>query len=119
MQTDENENAVTPSTGKATASKARRTASPPPAKEATKKQAYMYLGPNIPGGILFNGAILKNELPAHLNDVFAKIPALKALCVEVKEAATFKQELERQGSEPNRLVQNVKRLIKEGALANG
>jgi len=39
------------------------------AKAPVKKQAYMYLGPNLPGGILFTGSVYK-EYPEHLNDVF-------------------------------------------------
>lgn len=86
-------------------------------RASQKKQAFMYLGPNLPGGILFTGSIYK-ELPEHLKGVFEKAPEIKKLFVEIKGVPAYKAELERQGSEPNRLRQSVASLISEGALNN-
>ena len=83
-----------------------------------KKQAFMYLGPNIPGGILFRGSVYK-ELPEHLDGVFKKQPEIKDLFIEVKGVPDFKAKLKQQGSEAHRLYHLVERLIREGALKNG
>ena len=90
-------------------------------KKVEVKQAYMYLGPNIPGGILFRGSVVKGGTPedlAHLKDVFSKIPEVKDLFVEVKQVPQFKADIENQGTEAHRLYQNVEVLIREGALKN-
>ena len=89
--------------------------------EVGLKQAYMYLGPNIPGGRLFRGSVIKSALDdlAHLKDVFDKIPEVKDLFVEIKQVPQFKAEVAEQGTEAYRLYQNVETLIREGALKNG
>jgi hypothetical protein len=119
---DEKLNDVGLSTKPPTAPRAARQSkaadSPQVTKTLKKKQAFMYLGPNIPGGILFTGGVFK-ELPVYLKDVFEKAPDVKKLFVEIKEVSTFKAELERQGSEPYRLRQSVARLIDEGVLNSG
>lgn len=99
-------------------SKERTAATKRTAAVPVKKQAYMYLGPNVPGGVLFTGGVYK-ELPEHLGKVFEKIPEIKGLFIDIKSVPAFKAEVERQGSEAFRLRQNVERLISEGALKNG
>ena len=87
-----------------------------------KKQAFMNLGPNIPGGRLFTGSVIKGEIPEkllHLQDIFEKISEIKDLFVEVKIVPRFKAELEQQGTEAYRLYQEATRKIREGALRNG
>jgi len=79
------------------------------------KQAFMYLGPNIPGGLLFRGSVYK-QMPEHLTGVFEKLPEIKDLFIEVKDAPDFKAKLTQQGSEAHRLYQVVESLIREGAL---
>lgn len=102
----------------ASAGKPKKEKKSTPNKKPCDNKAFMYLGPNIPGGILFNGGVYK-ELPEHLKDTFEKVPEIKELFIEIKEAPAFKAELERQGSEAYRLHQNVERLISEGVLRNG
>ena len=82
------------------------------------KQAYMYLGPNIPGGLMFKGSVYK-EIPEHLKDTFEKLPDIKKLLIEVKNVPKFKAEVEQQGSEAHRLYQDVENRLKEGALRDG
>jgi hypothetical protein len=117
---DENEKTNIAPQEEAEKKKAATKKSPPVEKapEKMKKQAYMYLGPNIPGGILFSGQISKGELPAYLADAIKKIPEIKELFIEVKEAPAFKDELKKQGTEAYRLYQNVEKLIGEGVLRN-
>jgi len=86
------------------------------------KQAFMYLGPNIPGGTLFNGSLFKcksvDEIK-HLKDLFEKIPEVKKLFVEVKKVSVVRKEVSTQGTEAYRLQQAIKIKIKEGVLKNG
>jgi len=97
---------------------AQQAAAKPPGKQAAKK-AYIYLGPNIPGGILFKGGLFKNELPEHLEGTLEKLPEIKKLFVEVKEAPDFKRALEEQGSTAYGLYQYVEQQIRKGALKDG
>jgi hypothetical protein len=78
--------------------------------ENTKKQALIYLGPNIPGGILNNGSVY-SDYPTHLKDLFEKMPKLKLLFVEVLDVTNFKKELETTGSEALRLYEEIKKEV--------
>jgi len=95
----------------------------PPAKTTKPRRtkqtnAYMYLGPNIPGGLLFTGTICR-EMPTHLDDLFKKIPEVKALFLECKAIPQAKKDLAVQGSEAHRLYHAIIARIKEGVLKNG
>lgn len=92
---------------------------PAPAK-SQNKQAFIYLGPNIPGGILFTGSIFKSspEELKYLEETIEKLPEIKELFVEVQNLPQFKKDLTEQGTEAYRLYQNVELLIREGALKN-
>lgn len=81
-----------------------------------KKCAYMYLGPNIPGGLLFKGSLYRGDIPEHLGNVLEKLPEIKELFVEVREVPQFKRDLEVQGTEANRLYGVVIVKINEGVL---
>ena len=89
---------------------------------STSKQAYMYLGPNIPGGRLFGGSIIRGGLPKdlpHLQDVLEKLPELEGLFVEVAKVPSFKVEVATQGTEAHRLFTVVAKKINEGVLKHG
>jgi len=95
------------------------TVEPTPIAENTTnmKKAYMYLGPNLPGGILFSGALFKcNSLDeiVHLRESFEKVPEIKELFVEVTEVPKIKRELLEQGTGSYRLYQIIKGAIKNG-----
>ena len=101
-------------------SKTTVSANPPPIKTVvTKKKkqttAFMYMGPNIPGGMLFNGSLYR-EQPTHLNDLFEKIPEVKQLIIYAKDVPKFKLDVEVQGSEAHALYHHVQKRIDEGAL---
>ena len=44
----------------------------PGGKSRKQKRAYMYVGPNAPGGKLFSGNCYKDGLPEHYNEYFGK-----------------------------------------------
>jgi len=83
-----------------------------------QKQVFMYLGPNIPGGLLFKGGLYK-EMPEHLESVFEKLPEIKELFIGKDDIVAFKKNIENQGSEAYRIYQYVATRIREGALKNG
>ncbi len=70
------------------------------------KTAYIYLGPNVKGGILFNGAVYK-QFPKHLDTIFEKVPELKNLFVEINKSAMFKQALQRKETEESRIYRSA------------
>lgn len=86
------------------------------------RQAFMYLGPNIPGGRLFSGSVIRGGAPKdleHLQDVFEKLPEILSLFVEVAKVPKYKNELANQGTEAHRLYNVVSSEIKKGVLKDG
>ena len=91
--------------------------------KTAEKQAYMYLGPNIPGGRLFSGNLFKCNSPddiGHLEDLFEKLPGVKRLFVEVKKVPEFKRQLSEQGTQASGLYSQAQieilAAIKEGVF---
>lgn len=66
-------------------------------KEKQEKQAFIYLGPTVKGGVLISGSIHK-VIPEHLKGVFEKAPTLEKLFIEVKDVSRFKVDVQTQGS---------------------
>jgi len=92
------------------------------APKSTSKQAFMYLGPNIPGGRLFSGSVIRGGSPAdiaHLQDVLEKLPEVKGLFVEVVKVPKFKAEVVTQGTEAHRLYTVAVSQLKKGVLKDG
>ena len=90
-------------------------------KPANKKQtkALMYLGPNVPGGRLFTGALFKEcQMPKHLDPLFEALPEMRELLVECQDVPQFKVDLQEQGRAAYLLFQQVQLRIREGALKN-
>ncbi len=67
-------------------------------EEKTKKTAYIYLGPNVKGGLLNTGSVFQ-EVPTHLDDIFEKAPSVKKMFVEVSDASKFKSDLSVRGTQ--------------------
>ncbi|MDR7865161.1 MAG: hypothetical protein RIN56_00005, partial [Sporomusaceae bacterium] len=53
---------------------------------------------NIPGGALQQHTVFKGKLPAHLDRLIEKCPAIKALCVPVSSLAATQKDLAVTGS---------------------
>lgn len=79
-----------------------------------EKKAYIYLGPNIPNGLLWSGSIYKDNYPEHLNDLFEKVPEVKKLFVEIQNAVEFKRKLSQKGTEEERLYSVVENKVRRG-----
>lgn len=105
--------------------KPQRTESAPTKKT---KKAFMYLGPNLPNGQLFNGACYTDEVPEYVQEIYKNIPELKKLFVPIdKDFPKAKSKVEQEGTELNRLYNVVKEkqgsafdtLNKKGVDVNG
>ena len=120
---NEIEGVATENTNKPQKDKAKN--NKPTESKPTKKQAFMYLGPNIPGGVLFNGNLFKcNSIDdiEHLKVLFEKLPIVKELLVEVKQVPEFKRKILEQGTKESLLLQQsqmqLEDAIKEGVFRN-
>lgn len=80
-------------------------------KQDMKKQAFIYLGPSIPGGLLFHGALFKGEAPPY-DEIYAKYPSIKNLLIEVGQAPYFKAKLQEAGSLESELYQRLEQEVK-------
>ena len=106
-------------TGKGKKGAAAKEKTRKPAQKAQQKCAYMYVGPNIPGGRMFTGSLYRDNLPKHLDDLFNKVPEIKKLCVDVQTLPKIKKEVTEQGTEAHRLYKHIEMQIREGAFKNG
>ncbi|MCL2201572.1 MAG: hypothetical protein FWB75_06365 [Oscillospiraceae bacterium] len=98
---EENKTEATP-TGPANKPKVREPKTP-------EKQAFIYLGPILPGGILFKGAIFKDKIPEYLDSYIEKLPEVKKLLVEVKDSPKFIKALKEPGTQEHALYQYVEK----------
>lgn len=72
-----------------------------------KPERLIYCGPAIPGGSLQRYAMYKGGFPAHLDDLFAKCPAIKALFVPVSDLAKTVNAITTTGTPENILYQQA------------
>lgn len=78
----------------------------PVIEKINTKKAFVYLGPNIPGGVLQKGSVFK-EIPNYLDSIFKRLPEVKDLFIEIKEISEFKKKVQQNGTEENRLYKSV------------
>ncbi len=71
-------------------------------KKDIVKKAYMYLGPNVKGGILTHGNVY-SDIPKHLKDTINKSPSIEKLFIEVQNVPKFKEDLKNQSTQAFRL----------------
>lgn len=110
-----NNEEVIPAENKGSTLKVKRKETIPPKK---KKKVFMYLGPNLPGGILFSGSSYKDTIPEHLAEVLEKHPELKKLFVEVTEVVKFKGNLNKPGTTAHALYEKVLKQREKGVYNN-
>lgn len=83
-------------------------------KAGEKPARFIYCGPNIPGGALLNSAVFKGGFPAHLEDMFEKCPAIKALCVPVSALVATQKALAVTGSAEHSAYGRVLEFLRKG-----
>jgi hypothetical protein len=76
----------------------------------------IYCGPNLGSRGLLRYVIYKQELPEHLNSLFAKCPEIKELFIPVQELAKVQAEIKQPGTIFYRLYQVVQAFSQKGAI---
>lgn len=82
-----------------------------------KSDRLIYIGPNVPGGILHRWQVFKGGLPPYCEDIFQRVPEIKELFVAVEKLNLARERLEEPGSNEARLYSLVQRTILRGGKA--
>ncbi|MCM3141304.1 hypothetical protein [Brevibacillus sp. MER 51] len=79
-------------------------------RRGAKQQQYplIYVGPNIPGGLLMQYTVFRGGVPEHLTDLFEKQPAIRQLIVPVNDLAAVQERMRKSGTLEHTLFQQVK-----------
>lgn len=77
--------------------------------------ALIYVGPNLPRGILNQFTVYTGGLPRHLEQHFEKRPAIKRLFVSVDALAEVQQAISQPGTAEQVWFQDIKDYIQGGA----
>ena len=82
--------------------------------EIKRPEQVIYIGPNLPGGILQRYTVFKGGLPLHVKEIIEKCPAIKGLFVLIENLATAELSLSTIGSAVNALFGQVGDYLKKG-----
>ena len=89
--------------------------SPDQAKsEPVKREQLIYIGPNVPGGMLQRYQVFRGGKPEHLKDLFEKCPALHGLFVQVTDLAVAEKALGTAGTVENTLYRETAKFFAKG-----
>ena len=89
--------------------------SPDQAKsEPVKREQLIYIGPNVPGGMLQRYQVFRGGKPEHLKDLFEKCPALQGLFVQVTDLAVAEKALGTAGTVENTLYREAAKFFVKG-----
>ena len=83
-------------------------------KKDNKAEAQIYIGPNIPRGILSRGTIFLGGIPAHVEEAAKKLPEIKWLLVPVKDLAAKEKERNTKGTPLYQFNQKILEGMKNG-----
>ena len=75
--------------------------------EPVKREQLIYIGPNVPGGMLQRYQVFRGGIPEHVKQIVEKCPAVKSLFVPVDGFAAAEQEISIAGSANNALFKEV------------
>lgn len=80
-------------------------------------EAKIYIGPNLPGGKLFQFTTFKNgQLPAHVAQLIEECPALKLLLVTPSQLSTARAKLGDRSSVEATKFTEVRKHFYKGAM---
>jgi hypothetical protein len=80
----------------------------------SKPLRLVYVGPNIPGGILQRFQVFKGGYPPHCKDLFEKIPEIKELFVPVEGLEAMRRKTEEPGTNEARIFYVVQKAVAKG-----
>ena len=75
--------------------------------EPVKREQLIYIGPNVPGGMLQRYQVFRGGIPEHVKQIVEKCPAVKSLFVPVDGFAAAEQEISKAGSANNALFKEI------------
>jgi hypothetical protein len=82
--------------------------------QETRPARLVYVGPNVPGGILQRFQVFKGGLPPYCNNLLEKIPELKELFVPVEGLEATRQKIAESGTNEARLFYLVQSKLNKG-----
>ena len=74
---------------------------------AISREQLIYIGPNVPGGMLQRYQVFRGGIPEHVKQIVEKCPAVKSLFVPVDGFAAAEQEISKAGSANNALFKEI------------
>jgi hypothetical protein len=80
----------------------------------TRPLRLVYVGPNVPGGILQRFQVFKGGLPPHCKDLFEKVLEIKELFVLVEALEAMRKKIEEPGTNEARLFYVVQKKLAKG-----
>jgi len=72
-----------------------------------RPEQLIYIGPNLPGGVLQRYTVFKGGIPLHIAETTEKCPAIKGLFVPVNQLSNAEQSLKTAGTVENTLFNAV------------
>jgi hypothetical protein len=86
----------------------------PRAREQEKPPRLVYVGPNVPDGILQRFQVFKGGFPPHCKDLFKEIPEIKELFVSIEDLETMRKKIDDPGTNEARLFYLVRKKLTKG-----
>ncbi len=90
----------------------------PVAKKTTKPNVkrLIYVGPNIPGGILHKFTVFKGGIPKHIEPLIKKCSVIEKMFVPVKEFPEKSKAIEQKGTPENIFYRQIIEFVNKGGL---
>lgn len=86
------------------------------AVESARREATIYVGPNIPGGSLVRNTVFRDGVaPRHVQIIVERCPAIQLLIVPVSKLAATQQKLIQRGTMENTKYQEIVKHFARGA----
>ena len=81
---------------------------------AEKLSRVIYVGPNIPGGVLQRFQVFKGGLPPYCEDLIKKVPEIKGLFIPVEGLEATRRKIEEPGTNEARLFYAAQTALNKG-----
>ena len=86
----------------------------PPQPAQTKPARLIYVGPNVPGGILQRYQVFKGGLPPYCGSLFEKVPEIKELFIPVEGLEAIRKKIQEPGTNEARLFHIAQKKLAKG-----
>ena len=80
----------------------------------TYNRRLIYVGPNVPGGILQRFQVFRGEIPPYCKSLIEKIPEIKELFVPVENLEEIRRKIKESGTNEARLFDLAQGKLNEG-----